>query len=182
MAMLITAAILAIFVYGMIAAMLGTILPDLSVRFQLTPKQNGTIAFCQALGLIIAGAKLFVLGVEQVAALTGLSALVLSLIVIPVATEMPEKFNSILWVRRDKDTLAFGNLTGAMVFQGTLLPAFGLQLSAWTPGYQVLWAMGLSFAAALWTLFLALRRKLTPLALMVNGSLYVLFFLVIIRS
>ncbi len=52
--MLILAAILAIFVYGMIAAMLGTILPDLSARFQLTPKQNGTIAFCQALGLIIA--------------------------------------------------------------------------------------------------------------------------------
>ncbi len=52
--MLILAAILAIFFYGMIAAMLGTILPDLSARFLLTPKQNGTIAFAQALGLIIA--------------------------------------------------------------------------------------------------------------------------------
>jgi len=52
--MLILAAILAIFVYGMIAAMLGTILPDLSARFQLTPRQNGQIAFAQAIGLIIA--------------------------------------------------------------------------------------------------------------------------------
>ena len=52
--MLIFAAILAIFVYGMIAAMLGTILPDLSDRFKLSPTQNGTIAFSQALGLIIA--------------------------------------------------------------------------------------------------------------------------------
>ncbi len=52
--MLIFAAILAILVYGMIAAMLGTILPDLSDRFHLTPTQNGTIAFVQALGLIIA--------------------------------------------------------------------------------------------------------------------------------
>jgi len=51
---LIFAAIVAIFVYGMIAAMLGTILPDLSERFHLTPTQNGTIAFAQALGLIIA--------------------------------------------------------------------------------------------------------------------------------
>jgi fucose permease len=51
---LIFAAILAIFVYGMIAAMLGTILPDLSDRFHLTPAQNGTIAFAQALGLMIA--------------------------------------------------------------------------------------------------------------------------------
>ncbi len=51
---LIFAAILAIFVYGMTAAMLGTILPDLSERFHLTPAQNGTIAFAQALGLMIA--------------------------------------------------------------------------------------------------------------------------------
>jgi fucose permease len=52
--MLIFAAIVAIFVYGMISAMLGTILPELSDRFRLSPRQNGTIAFAQALGLIIA--------------------------------------------------------------------------------------------------------------------------------
>ena len=52
--MLILAAVVAIFVYGMIAAMLGTILPDLSSRFQLTPRQNGTIALAQALGLMVA--------------------------------------------------------------------------------------------------------------------------------
>jgi fucose permease len=51
---LIFAAIVAIFVYGMIAAMLGTILPDLSARFNLTPTQNGTIAFAQAVGLMVA--------------------------------------------------------------------------------------------------------------------------------
>src|ERR1700691_1887054 len=52
--MLILAAIVAIFIYGMIAAMLGTILPELSDRFRLSPSQNGTIALAQALGLIIA--------------------------------------------------------------------------------------------------------------------------------
>ncbi len=52
--MLIFSTIVAIFVYGMISAMLGTILPDLSDRFRLSPRQNGTIAFAQALGLIIA--------------------------------------------------------------------------------------------------------------------------------
>jgi fucose permease len=51
---LIFAAILAFFIYGTIAAMLGSILPDLSDRFHLSPSQNGTIAFAQALGLILA--------------------------------------------------------------------------------------------------------------------------------
>ena len=82
--MLILAAILAIFVYGMIAAMLGTILPGLSERFKLTPRQNGTIAFFQALGLMIAsvgvgplidnqGKKIgLVLGLALIAAALGL--------------------------------------------------------------------------------------------------------------
>jgi fucose permease len=51
--MIFLAGALAIFVYGIIAAMLGTILPGLSERFHLTPKQNGSIAFAQALGLMI---------------------------------------------------------------------------------------------------------------------------------
>jgi len=135
-----------------------------------------------ALGLIIGGAKLFVMGVEAVASLTGLSTLVLSLIVIPVATEMPEKFNSILWVRRGKDTLAFGNLTGAMVFQGTLLPAFGLQLATWKPDRDVVWTMGITLGMALWTLFLTLRRRLTPVSLLLNGAAYLLFLVLVLRS
>jgi fucose permease len=53
LSMLLVAAILAIFVYGMIAAMLGSILPDLSKRFGLTPSQNGAIATMQAIGLVI---------------------------------------------------------------------------------------------------------------------------------
>ena len=44
----------------------------------------------------------------------------LALVIAPIATELPEKFNSIIWVRQGKDTLAMGNITGAMVFQSTI--------------------------------------------------------------
>ena len=84
--MLILAAILSIFVYGMIAAMLGTILPDLSKRFQLTPKQNGTIAFCQALGLIIASVSVGPLidnEGKKVGMLLGLFLITLALVLLP---------------------------------------------------------------------------------------------------
>ena len=87
--MLIFAAILAIFVYGMIAAMLGTILPDLSDRFKLTPTQNGTIAFSQALGLIIAS-----VGVGPLLDTQGDKAgLVLGLVLIAIA---------LFWLPRSK--------------------------------------------------------------------------------
>ena len=141
-----------------------------------------TVQLLLGLALIITGAKFFVTGVEQVAALTGIGVLVLSLIIIPIATEMPEKFNSILWVSRGKDTLAFGNLTGAMVFQGTLLPAFGLQLANWRPDRDLVWTMGITLIMALWTLALVLRRRLTPRAMLVNGGAYLAFLALILCS
>jgi fucose permease len=83
---LIFAAILAIFVYGMIAAMLGTILPDLSDRFHLTPAQNGAIAFSQALGLIIAsvgvGPLLDSEG-DKIGLILGLAFIVIALFALP---------------------------------------------------------------------------------------------------
>jgi len=84
--MLITAAILAIFVYGMIAAMLGTILPDLSARFKLTPAQNGTIALAQAIGLIIASVSVGPLidyEGKKVGLLLGLALISISLFLLP---------------------------------------------------------------------------------------------------
>src|SRR5277367_5935327 len=86
--MLIFAAVLAIFVYGMIAAMLGTILPDLSERFKLTPSQNGTIALAQAIGLTIAsvgvGPLLDSQG-DKVGILLGLALIVIGLFLLPRA-------------------------------------------------------------------------------------------------
>jgi fucose permease len=83
---LIFAAILAIFVYGMIAAMLGTILPDLSDRFRLTPTQNGTIAFAQALGLMIAsvgvGPLLDTQG-DKIGLILGLASIAFALYLLP---------------------------------------------------------------------------------------------------
>ena len=54
----------------------------------------------------------------------------LALVIAPIATELPEKFNSIIWVRQGKDTLALGNITGAMVFQSAIPTVVGLLFAA----------------------------------------------------
>ena len=86
--MLIFAAILAIFVYGMISAMLGTILPELSERFHLTPSQNGAIAFAQAVGLMIAslgvGPLLDTQG-DKIGLVLGFLCIVIALVALPRA-------------------------------------------------------------------------------------------------
>ena len=83
------------------------------------------------LGAIVGGAHLFVEELLTVAEEIGIEPLVLSLVLAPLATELPEKANSFFWVREGKDSLALGNITGAMVFQSTIPIAFGLALTDW---------------------------------------------------
>ncbi len=84
-----------------------------------------------ALGLIIGGAVEFVRATEEICAGLGFPALLFALIVAPVATELPEKFNSVIWIRQSKDTLSLGNITGAMVFQSTFPVTLGILLTDW---------------------------------------------------
>jgi len=132
------------------------------------------------LGVIIGGAKGFVYGVEHLADLLGISALALSLLIVPVATELPEKVNSIIWVRRGRDTLAFGNITGAMVFQGSLLPALGVMLTPWTPRIEVLLGMGLTLIATLYLLVLSRSGSIKPYHVVGNGLCYLAFVILIL--
>ena len=83
------------------------------------------------LGLIVGGAYFFIDGIEQVAAYFQVSPMILSLLVTPIATELPEKFNSLIWISKKKDQLAITNITGALVFQSTFPVSFGLFLTPW---------------------------------------------------
>lgn len=137
-----------------------------------------------AVFLIIIGAKGFVVGVEHLAGPLRIPIIALSLLIVPIATELPEKINSILWTRRGKDTLAVGNVTGAMVFQGSLLPAIGIFLTPWHVNMTVMTSGIITLAAALWIYFIARKRAaaLRPLHLLVNGLLYLTFVFIVLRS
>jgi cation:H+ antiporter len=100
------------------------------------------------------------------------------LLIIPIATELPEKVNSILWIRRGKDTLAMGNITGAMVFQGTLLPAIGILLTPWTPRVEVVTGVVITLAAAAWMRTNVRAQGLRIGALLVSGVLYASYLVI----
>jgi cation:H+ antiporter len=81
-------------------------------------------------GLIL-GAHLFVTATESMAGAFAISPLLLALLIAPLATELPEMSNSFLWLYRKKDRLAVANVTGAMVFQGTIPVSVGLIGTDW---------------------------------------------------
>lgn len=135
-----------------------------------------------ALTGIMAGAHFFVDSVEVLAGRWGISPLILSLIITPIATELPEKFNSIIWISKCKDTLALGNITGAMVFQSSIIPAIGIFLTPWSFTWNAVPMISAIFAissASLILLILKLRGRLHAVNLLAGGLFYSLFVLIV---
>ena len=129
-----------------------------------------------ALALIVVGAEVFVEAVGHTATTIGLPAGLVALILAPLATELPEKLNSVLWVRDGKDTLALGNITGAMVFQSTVPVTFGVLFTSWELGPLNLFSAALALLSG-GLIYAVLRRDaaLHSWHLMVGGVFYLAF-------
>ncbi|MCS7278831.1 MAG: sodium:calcium antiporter [Thermodesulfobacteriaceae bacterium] len=134
-----------------------------------------------ALILLLKGADLFVENLETLSLKWGLDPLLFSLLIAPIATELPEKFNSLLWTLKGKDILAFGNIVGAMVFQTTFPVSIGLIFTPWE-------IKGLALVAAIITIllnlfylwFLKTFNKISPYVLFLSGFSYIIYVVLII--
>ena len=128
-----------------------------------------------ALGLIglVSGAHLFVTAAKSLAIEMSVSPLLLALLIAPLATELPEMSNSFLWLYRKKDRLAVGNVTGAMVFQGTFPVSVGLIGTHWTLDTTALATMVLAVVAMTFSLLqLVLGGHWRPWLLSAGALLY----------
>ena len=137
-----------------------------------------------ALACIVLGARVFVTAVQHLSADIGMDPRLFALIVAPIATELPEKFNSVIWVRAGKDTLALGNITGAMVFQSCVPIVIGLLFTSWQFTADSALSFFSAFAAILSTLLiLATMRmsgRLRAGALLIGGPIYLVYVLTVI--
>jgi cation:H+ antiporter len=139
-----------------------------------------------ALALIVAGAVFFVDAVEDLAHQLNVDGALLALVIAPIATELPEKFNSVIWVRANKDTLAMGNITGAMVFQSTIPTVVALVFASTTwvaePGSYVAFASaGIAFLS-MGAIFIPMVRRgaLHGRSLLVGGLFYLVYLTLVL--
>lgn len=132
-----------------------------------------------ALGGLLLGAHFFVIGLQDVSQRWGWSGFLLSVMITPLATELPEVLNSVIWIRRRRDQLALGNITGAMAFQASVVPALGLWFSPWSFSPWEWATAALAYAAAM-ALWLPARRGRLPFAnLILSGGFYGVFLLLV---
>jgi cation:H+ antiporter len=126
------------------------------------------------LGGLALGAHLFVSAADSTAHLLAISPLILALLIAPLATELPEMSNSFLWLYQKKDRLAVGNVTGAMVFQGTVPVSVGLLGTEWTLAPSAMLTMVLAVIATGGLLLQALwSGQWRPWLLMIGAVLYI---------
>jgi len=126
---------------------------------------------------ILIGAVEFVDQIVVFSAHAHLNPGVLSLLLSPLATELPEKYNSVVWIRQGKDHLAFANITGAMVFQSCIPVALGLAFSPWHLTSPELLAGSIALASAA-ILYLNVRdSELGTPTLMIGAAAYAIFLI-----
>ena len=132
--------------------------------------------------IMVAGAKWFVNNLEVVSLSFGFSPLLFALIFAPVATELPEKFNSISWTLKGKDSLAIGNITGAMVFQTTFPVCVGLLFTDWKLTNMAVFSAVIALTSAFVVLAeVLIRKKISPYSILFGGVLYIIYIVELVR-
>jgi len=128
-----------------------------------------------ALLVIFAASRIFVAQLGTIGNWLGLPPQIVALLLSPVATEMPETINAIIWVRQGKERLALANISGAMMIQATIPSALGLMFTSWLLEPALLLA-GVVTLAAILALFVLFRSgRVTPARLAWASSLYLFF-------
>ncbi len=125
--------------------------------------------------IIFASSQLFVRQLEWAGPALGLSPVVVALLLSPVATELPEIMNAMIWVRQRKTELALANISGAMMIQATIPSGIGILLTPWTFDKPLILAGVATMASVMYLLWLMRTDRVTPRRLTAAGAFYGLF-------
>jgi cation:H+ antiporter len=127
------------------------------------------------LAVIFVSSQLFVHQLDAIGPMIGLPAAVTALLLSPIATELPEIMNAIIWVRQGKTRLALANISGAMMIQATVPSGLGLLFTSWTFDHALAWSGLITMVAIVYLLATMRAHRLTPARLAFAGVFYLIF-------
>ena len=103
-----------------------------------------------------------------------ISVFSVSVVLIPIITEMQEQLISLIWFKTHKDIMAINILLGSLMFQVTLLPILGILFTSWNSiNISHLIVFGITSLAML-NIYVH-SNNLKGYHLLVNGFLYLLY-------
>ena len=129
------------------------------------------------LAIIFVASQLFVAQLEWAGPELGLSASVTAMLLSPIATELPEVMNAIIWVRQGKTSLALANISGAMMIQATVPSGLGILFTPWHFDGPLLLSGVITIIGILYLLWLMRTKRFTSTRLALSTALYGVFAL-----
>jgi cation:H+ antiporter len=127
------------------------------------------------LAIIFVASQLFVHALEKIGPMLGLPAAVTALLLSPIATELPEIMNAIIWVRQGKTHLALANISGAMMIQATVPSGLGILFTPWRFDGPLLLSGIVTVIAMVFLLFALNSGRFTGKTLTWAAAFYGLF-------
>lgn len=127
------------------------------------------------LAVIFGASQLFVAQLEWAGPQLGLSATVTALLLSPIATELPEVMNAIIWVKQGKTSLALANISGAMMIQATVPSGLGILFTPWHFDRPLLYSGVITIIGILYLLWLMRTHRFTPARLATAAGFYGIF-------
>jgi cation:H+ antiporter len=131
--------------------------------------------------LLYIGSRLLVSAVATIATTINASPLGIAMVIIPIATVIPETITALIWGYRGKDTLSVGSLVGEKILFATFYPAVGLFLTSWVLNIDAVFSVICTTVVSLLLLILILKKRL-PWYGLLFGLIFFIIFAVMIFS
>jgi len=153
----------------------------LAPRLDTPPTWAAVAQTLAALVVIFLASHLFVMQLEVLGPALGVKPQLLALLLSPIATELPETLNAVIWVRQGKRRLAMANISGAMMIQATVPTAFGLFFTPWMLDRSLIVGAAVT-ALAVGVMFFAFRRGFISRGLLAAMAGFYALFVVIVLA
>ncbi len=147
----------------------------------LNPLTASILQVITSICLMHLGSEFMISNVKILAVKLSLSSIGVTIIVIPIATVLPEAITSILWSIKGRDTIALGCLIGEEVLYSTFYPALAFLVTDWNLDFSAMLSMIIVELISLAMLLQVLRGKVNSLTVMLCLGLYVLYLKALLR-
>jgi cation:H+ antiporter len=137
---------------------------------------------CAALFGMALGASVFVKSIEFISTAVNIPPFIFALLITPVAVELPEKFSSVMWIGKKKDSPALGNISGALALQGSFVVFVGIAATDWVLDAPAKLAVLVALLSSL-TVLLSMKifKQLNAFALLPGLLFYTAYLLLVIE-
>lgn len=130
-------------------------------------------------GLLLAGATILVRSIDSLASNLDVNRELITILIVPIGTIVPETMNSLIWASRGKTNLAVGALTGEEIYYATFFPALGMLASSWIITSDGILAVALTSFFSILIGVLSYRfRASSCVYLLFFASLVIFFFFI----